>query len=134
MRCKNFPTPSQPSLEKKAAALAKLQFHNMTKDKQLSGIKLKVVLQKKRLGQALNAKEFAVLAGIAYSNSREWFHIHDFPTFNGVVFWEDFVLWRQRRTGVSSLSNLDKPEKNKSSLEDYHLNLPPKARKILSQA
>jgi hypothetical protein len=121
-------------LKKEAAALAKLQFHNMTKDKQLSGIKLKVVLQKKRLGQALNAKEFAVLAGIAYSNSRVWFHIHDFPTFNGVVFWEDFVLWRQRRTGVSSLSNLDKPEKNKSSLEDYHLNLPPKARKILSQA
>jgi hypothetical protein len=51
----------------------------MAHDKQLFGIKLKVVLQKQRLGQALNAKEFAVLAGISYSTSREWFHMQNFP-------------------------------------------------------
>jgi DNA-binding transcriptional regulator YiaG len=68
----------------------------MAQNKHLSGIQLKVVRQKQRLGQALNAKEFAVLAGISYSSSREWFHIQNFPTFNGVVFWEGFVMWRQQ--------------------------------------
>ena len=105
----------------------------MAQDKQLSGIKLKVVLQKQRLGQALNAKEFAVLAGISYSTSREWFHIQYFPAFNGVVFWEDFVMWRQRQTGVASLRDADESEKNKSPLKKYDLNLPAKAKKILSQ-
>ena len=79
----------------------------MAQDKQLSGIKLKVVLEKQWLGQALNSKEFAVLAGISYSTSREWFHIQNFPTFNGVVFWEDFVMWRQRRTGIASIRDSD---------------------------
>ena len=79
----------------------------MAQDKQLSGIKLKVVLEKQWLGQALNSKEFAVLAGISYSTPREWFHIQNFPTFNGVVFWEDFVMWRQRRTGIASIRDSD---------------------------
>jgi hypothetical protein len=106
----------------------------MAKDKQLSGIKLKVVLQKQRLGQALNAKEFAVLAGISYSSSREWFHIQNFPAFNGVVFWEDFVMWRQRRTGVASRRDPDEPEKNKFPLKNCDLNLPVKAQNLLSRA
>ena len=105
----------------------------MAHDKQLFGIKLKAVLQKQRLGQALNAKEFAVLAGVSYSTSREWFHIQNFPAFNGVVFWEDFVMWRQRRTGVASIRDSDEPEKNKSPLKNYDLNLPAKARNLLSQ-
>jgi hypothetical protein len=111
-----------------------MEFNTMTRDKQLTGIKLQAVLQKQRLGQALNIKLFAVLAGISYSTSREWFQMRNFPALNGRVFWDDFVMWRQRQTGVSSLSNLDKPEKIKSPLEDYHLNLPLKARNILSQA
>ena len=106
----------------------------MAQDKQLSGIKLKVVLQKQRLGQALNAKEFAVLAGISYSTSREWFHIHNFPTFNGVVFWEDFVMWRQQQTGVANLCDSNESEKNKSAQKNHELNLPVKARNLLSQA
>jgi hypothetical protein len=105
----------------------------MAHDKQLSGIKLKAVLQKQRLGQALNAKEFAVLAGVSYSTSREWFHIQDFPAFNGVVFWEDFVMWRQRRTGIAGVRDADESGKNKSPLKNYTLNLPAKAKKLLSQ-
>jgi hypothetical protein len=62
-------------------------------------------------GQALNAKEFAVPAGISYSASREWFHIQHFPAFNGVVFWEDFIMGRQRRKGVASLCDSDEPKK-----------------------
>ncbi len=37
----------------------------MTQDKQLRGVSLEAVLEKRRLDQALNAKEFAVLAGVA---------------------------------------------------------------------
>jgi hypothetical protein len=37
-------------------------------DKQLQGIALESVLEKRRLDQALNAKEFAVCAGVALYN------------------------------------------------------------------
>jgi hypothetical protein len=106
----------------------------MARDKQLAGIKLKSVLEKRRLGQALNAKEFAVLTGISYSTSREWFHIQNFPAFNGVIFWEDFVLWRQQRTGIAHAPELREPERTKPSLKNCELNLPAKARNLLSQA
>ena len=68
--------------------------NRMQDDKQLRGIRLKDVLEKRRLDQALNAKEFAVLAGISYSTARAWFHLPGFPVFRGVVFWQDFVRWR----------------------------------------
>ena len=70
----------------------------MSQDKQLSGIKLDDVLRKRRLEQALNAKEFAVLAGVSYSTARVWFRLLGFPVFEGVVFWRDFVNWRTART------------------------------------
>ncbi len=47
-------------------------------------------LQEVRLDQVLNAKEFAVLAGISYSMAREWFRFPGFPVFRGVAFWGDF--------------------------------------------
>jgi len=71
----------------------------MSTDKQLRDIKLAAVLEKRRLGQALNMKEFAVLAGISYSVAREWFQLPGFPRFEGVVFWQDFVEWRSNRNG-----------------------------------
>ena len=37
----------------------------MTRDKQLLGVELGEVIEKRRLDQALNVKEFAVLAGIS---------------------------------------------------------------------
>ena len=67
----------------------------MTRDKQLRGIKFKEVLSKSRRDQALNAKEFAVLAGISYSTAREWFQLPGFPRIQGAVFWQDFVQWRK---------------------------------------
>jgi hypothetical protein len=105
----------------------------MTQDKQLSGIKLKVVLQKQQLGQALNVKEFAVLAGICYSTAREWFRIKGFPAFNGKVFWQDFFMWRQRQTGVSACVT-DATEKVQPSPKTSNLNFPERARNLLSQA
>ena len=65
----------------------------MPQDKQLRRIKLKDVLEKRRLDQALNAKEFAVAAGISYSTAREWFRLPGFPVFRGVIFWQDFARW-----------------------------------------
>ena len=52
-------------------------------DKQLQGISLESVLEKRRLDQALNAKEFAVCAGVSYSTARCWFHLAGFPAFHG---------------------------------------------------
>ena len=70
-----------------------------THDKQLQGISLEAVMEKRRLDQALNAKEFSVCAGVSYSTARSWFHLPEFPAIHGVVFWQDFVQWRtdQRR-------------------------------------
>jgi hypothetical protein len=44
-----------------------------THDKQLRGVSFEAVIEKRRLDQALNAKEFAVGAGISYSMARSWF-------------------------------------------------------------
>ena len=62
----------------------------MANDLQLQSVRLEAVLEKRRLDQALNAKEFAVLAGISYSTAREWFRLPGFPVLRGVVFWGDF--------------------------------------------
>ena len=75
----------------------------MRQDKQLSSVKLDEVVQKRRLAQALNAKEFAVLAGVSYSAARDWFRLSGFPVFRGVVFWHDFERWRDAQTGLNLL-------------------------------
>jgi hypothetical protein len=107
----------------------------MTHDKQLTGIKLKAVLQKQRLGQALNVKEFAVLAGISYSTARDWFRAKGFPTFNGKVFWQDFVTWRHQQTGiVISFGNPNNAQTVPPAPEPAALELPEKARRLLAQA
>lgn len=72
----------------------------MPSDKQLCGVKLHDVLEKRRLDQALNAKEFAVLTGISYSVARGWFRLPGFPVLRGVVFWGDFVEWRRNRAAL----------------------------------
>ena len=77
----------------------------MPQDKQLRSIRLKDVLAKRRLDQALNAKEFAVAAGISYSTAREWFRLPGFPIFRGVLFWKDFEFWRSAQTHCLPLSN-----------------------------
>jgi hypothetical protein len=73
----------------------------MALDKQLGGVSLEEVVGKRRLGQALNTKEFAVLAGISYSAAREWFHSPGFPAFRGLVFWQDFTDWRRTQVRLS---------------------------------
>lgn len=72
----------------------------MAHDKQLRSVKLSTVLRRRRLDQALNAKEFAVLAGVSYSTARTWFRQPGFPEICGVVFWTDFELWRRIRNGL----------------------------------
>jgi hypothetical protein len=76
----------------------------MTRDKQLLGVELGQVIEKRRLDQALNAKEFAVLAGVSYSTARSWFRQPGFPCLSGVVFWGDFVRWRNARMGSGATS------------------------------
>ena len=73
----------------------------MPHDKQLRGVTLGEVLRRRQLDQALNAKQFAVLAGISYSTAREWFRLPGFPAIRGALFWSDFVRWRHAQTGAS---------------------------------
>lgn len=78
----------------------------MSHDKQLSGISFRGLQKKQQLDQALNAKEFAILAGVSYSTAREWLHMPGFPAICGLVFWQDFVLWRRLQTGLDAISSL----------------------------
>jgi hypothetical protein len=101
----------------------------MPQDKQLRSIKLKDVLEKRRLDQALNAKEFAVAAGISYSTAREWFRLPGFPVFRGVIFWQDFARWRTNHNGFKPLSG------STSNGDDAAITkLPARAAQILLQA
>lgn len=101
-----------------------------TQDKQLAGISLESVLEKRRLDQALNAKEFAVLVGISYSKVRSWFRLPGFPAFGGVIFWQDFVAWRLAGNASHAVS-LPKPG---GVTSDKPADFPPRAAKILLEA
>jgi hypothetical protein len=112
----------------------------MTRDKQLHGVSLRVVRLKRDLDQALNAKEFAVLAGISYSLAREWFHLPGFPAVGGMVFWCDFVLWRRSqnlpkpsRSSASPGNGNDQNEYRSPSLKTAH-QWPARAAGILAEA
>jgi hypothetical protein len=98
-------------------------------DKQLRDIRLADVLEKRRLDQALNVKEFAVCAGVSYSTARGWFHLPGFPTFRGVVLWQDFVQWRTGQNYSKEPGEQIAPNDDKAVS-----NLPPRAEQILREA
>ena len=109
----------------------------MARDKQLRGTSLDEVLQKRQLDQALNAKEFAVLAGIAYSTAREWFRLPGFPVIRGVIFWGDFVVWRRAQVGLVEENGnavAEAKPKNGASTSRSGLHFPARAAQILSEA
>jgi hypothetical protein len=98
-----------------------------TQDKQLRGLSIEVAMEKRRLDQALNAKEFALCAGVSYSTARHWFHLPGFPVFHGVVFWQDFVHWRMSHYGYTEVpASLAVPDGVVIS------GLPPRAAQLLS--
>jgi hypothetical protein len=109
----------------------------MSKDNQLRGVTLEDVLEKRRLGQALNAKEFAVLAGISYSTARQWFRLPGFPVFEGVVFWQDFVDWRRSQTGLNCAAGSLPENREREKVTELQLNaakMPLRAVQILREA
>jgi len=108
----------------------------MTHDKQLREISLDEVVEKRRLDQALNAKEFAVLAGISYSAARAWFRLPGFPVVCGMVFWQDFVEWRRERSAPISPERheVEKAHPRSPTALERTSNLPSRAQRLLSQA
>lgn len=96
-----------------------------SQDKQLASISIEAAMEKRRLDQALNAKEFALCAGVSYSVARQWFHLPGFPVFHGVVFWQDFVHWREAQTRAAVAQDMPIPTENL---------LPPRAASILQEA
>jgi len=101
-------------------------------DKQLGDIRLEDVIEKRRLDQALNAKEFAVSAGVSYSTARAWFRLPGFPVFRGVVFWQDFVQWRTNKDGRNPVEPPLPSSNNAAPLSPS--SLPPRAQRILLEA
>ncbi len=97
------------------------------RDKQLQGIALESVIEKRRLDQALNAKEFAVCAGVSYSTARSWFHLPGFPVVDGRTFWQDFVQWRSLQNPTI---NPPGPQGNGADAISAS-NLPPRTAQIL---
>ena len=100
-----------------------------TQDKQLRDIALESVLEKRRLDQALNAKEFAVCAGVSYSTARSWFRLPGFPSFRGVIFWQDFASWRTGQNGFKNPAPVER-----SGVTALASNLPARASRILQEA
>jgi hypothetical protein len=101
-------------------------------DKQLQNTVLEAVLEKRRLDQALNVKEFAVCAGISYSTARSWFRLPGFPAFQGVVFWQDFVNWRTSQNSHAKAAPESHHEAGRPSLRPS--DLPARAAQILAEA
>ncbi|MBR9804064.1 hypothetical protein GYB59_21270 [bacterium] len=99
-------------------------------DKQLQAISLDAVLEKRRMDQALNVKEFAVCAGVSYSTARSWFRLPGFPAFQGVVFWQDFVSWRMKQNSQTD----DLRAEEMGTAPSCSSDLPPRAARILSEA
>jgi len=106
----------------------------MLRDKQLDGVRLDAVLEKRRLDQARNAKEFDVLAGIANSTAREWFHAQGFPVVRAVVFWADFVEWRRAENGLSEGKPRPSPPIPAAPSPVKAIGLPAHAARILAEA
>ena len=120
--------------------------HSKTRDKQLAKIEIGRLAKKRELDQALNMKEFAVLADVSYSIARDWFRLPGFPTIGGFIFWADFVAWRQSHSGLTgyleqvkrdAAKPLGDPEERihtRSSLARRHIQYSPRAIQILRQA
>jgi hypothetical protein len=108
----------------------KIMKQRHTEDKQLQAITLEAVMEKRRLDQALNAKEFAVCAGVSYSTARSWFHLSGFPAFRGVIFWQDFVQWRAGQNGFK----ISSPSQRDGDTAAAASKLPPRAAQILLDA
>jgi hypothetical protein len=113
----------------------------MTSDKQLKSVNIKATRSKQKLDQALNVKEFAVLAGISYSVAREWFLLSGFPAIQGKVFWEDFVLWRRSQNSSKPPAYLSTVESQKQEFRGIISNptkvshvWPPRAARILADS
>jgi len=109
----------------------------MTRDKQLRGIGIREVRCKRDADQALNIKEFAVLAGISYSVARDWFNSTGFPRVQGMIFWQDFVLWRRAQNARRNVSTPPPVESGvglSMGIAKPHPQWPHRAVKILSEA
>jgi hypothetical protein len=106
----------------------------MPRDKQLRNVTLDEVVEKRSLDQALNAKEFAVLAAISYSAARDWFRQPGFPVFRGVVFWQDFVEWRRANARFVRVQEDELPVTPKPGTLIRANDLPPRAARILIEA
>ena len=113
----------------------------MTHDKQLQGIDPGEVRRKRDADQALNIKEFAVLAGISYSVAREWFQSTGFPVVHGKIFWQDFVLWRRAQNAKRNAPAPAPVENGANSRMGFgtgsakpHPQWPHRATKILAEA
>jgi hypothetical protein len=46
------------------------------------------------------------MSGVSYSCARTWFRQPGFPAISGVVFWQDFIQWRNAKTGLQNVNEV----------------------------
>lgn len=73
----------------------------------------------------LNAKEFAVLAGLSYTTARAWFRLAGFPVVQRRVFWSDFVEWVRSQLEPNKSGMNSRPERPNGPRPGLNLDLPP---------
>lgn len=70
-------------------------------EKQLLTVNQEEAREKANRGEALTLKELAVVIGMSYGSVRSWTCGYpSLPLLNGKVFFDDFVLWRRRKSGL----------------------------------
>lgn len=69
-------------------------------------------------GQALNLKELAIVTGFSYAAVRSW----NLPLLSGKIFYDDFVLWRRRQSGLEPppLANVGKTTPSPTDTQETH--------------
>ncbi|MEI8289791.1 MAG: hypothetical protein WCH99_09985 [Verrucomicrobiota bacterium] len=103
------------------------------RDQQLADIDQRSVLEKRRADQGLNAKEFAIAAGLSYSAARDLFRQPGFPVIKNVCFWSDFEFWRRSR--ITSPPKEAEPTNGATPHHPKPVNgLPRRAQQILQDA
>lgn len=73
----------------------------MTSDKRIADL-IEAARQKRQDGAGLTVKEWCALVGIGYEKGLLISKSKGFPTFEGLIFWDDWTKWRQISVGLAS--------------------------------
>ena len=90
------------------------------RDRQLMGASFQAADQKRRRDQPSNAEDCEAVSAICCTAARELFKLPGFPLVKGMVYWSDYVIWRQSDGQLKprSSSSHESPDRSRQILED----------------